>query len=90
MTGVKNGVGQILKKDNPRLITISCTNHALQNACLNATKATIPNEVSIKTILYKLLIQLLNENFSKLHLFKLQSCFFIFIYDILLYFNMLY
>lgn len=53
MTGIKNGLGEILKKKNPRLILLSCTNHALQNACMNATKNTIPKEVSIKSRLFK-------------------------------------
>ena len=48
MTGIKNGLGELLRKENPRLISLSCTNHALQNACLNATKQTIPKKVSIK------------------------------------------
>ena len=46
MTGKKNGFGEILRKENPNLISISCTSHALQNACLSATRRTIPNEVS--------------------------------------------
>ena len=53
MTGIKNGLGELLRKENPRLISLSCTNHALQNACLNATKQTIPREVSIKSRLLK-------------------------------------
>ena len=48
MTGVKNGLGILLRKENSRLISLSCTNHALQNACLNATKITISKQVSIK------------------------------------------
>merc|ERR1719376_1999143 len=43
MTGKKNGFGEILRKENPNIISISCTSHALQNACLSATRRTIPN-----------------------------------------------
>ena len=46
MIGKKNGFGEILRKDNPNLISILCTSHALQNACLVASRKTIPNEVS--------------------------------------------
>ena len=46
MTGFNNGLGELLRNDSPSLISISCTNHALQNACLNATKKAIPKEVS--------------------------------------------
>ena len=47
MTGIKNGLGEILRKENPRLISLFRTNHALQNACLYATKKTMSIEVSI-------------------------------------------
>ena len=46
MVGVHNGAGAILRKENPDIITVSCTNHALQLACATATKHKIPKEVS--------------------------------------------
>ena len=46
MVGVHNGAGAILRKENPDIITVSFTNHALQLACATATKHKIPKEVS--------------------------------------------
>ena len=47
MVGQYNGVGAILRREHPDLITVGCTNHALQNACSSATKPIISKKVNI-------------------------------------------
>lgn len=45
MVGVNNGAGAILRRENPHIISITCTNHALQLACATASRDKIPKEV---------------------------------------------
>ena len=56
MVGVHNGAGAILRREHPHLVTVSCTNHALQLACATATKNKIPKEVSCVLILIQIIL----------------------------------